>query len=433
MGATTSLASRQLSVTPGSTTETKVVVRNSGTLVDQFNIDIVGDTREWVAVEPKVMNLMPGQDGEVSIKFSPARDGSVPAGLVPFGIRVLSREEPARSSVEEGGIQVEPYTDLQVELAPKTSRCRSKAKHQVVVDNAGNYPVSVEVLTADPEEELHLSLDHNILTVAPGTSAFLKLRAKPYDRFLRGAERKHPFQVTVLAGETPPITAQGTVIQQQLLPKWLLPALIALIALAVVAATLWFTVLKPTVVSAAREAAVDAAQEENAALSEKAEKASEQAAAAEQKAAAAEQKAAAAVPGGGAAGPGPVTGPNGVDISKGSSVDFRVTTTSDPTPADDTFKTFSVNPVLPADKVLVITDVFLQNPRGDGGLIQIRRGDKILHESGLDNFRDLDLHTVGQWTFAPGESLVVAVDCDTVATPGGKCSPSVSFVGRLAG
>lgn len=435
MGATTSLASRQLSVTPGGSVDCTVQVRNNGTLVDQFTIDIVGDARGWTEAEPRVMNLMPGQDGQVAVKFAPPRNSSVPAGFVPFGVRVLSREEPAGSVVEEGAVQVEPFSDLQLELTPKTSKCRSKARHEVVVDNAGNFPVAVELIANDPDEQLKLSLDHSALTIQPGTSAFLRLTAKPHDRFLKGAERRHPFQVTALGADLPPNTTAGTVVQQQLLPKWLLPALIVLIVLAIAAVTLWFTVVKPTVQSAARETAKTEAAAAQAELKGKADTAEKKAAAAEQKAAAAEQKAAA----GGSGGPPPpppVTGSNGVDIAKGTAFDTRVGTevTAQGNPA-----LFSVSgapdPAVPGDKTLVITDLLLQNPNGDSGKIQIRRGGKTLYEFGLNNFRDYDYHSIAPLTFVPGQKLEIAVSCQTPGLPeppNGKCRPSVTFSGRIA-
>ena len=137
-------------MTPGQAIEAKVLVRNNGTLVDQYTLDIVGDSREWAEVEPRIMNLMPGQDGEATVRFSPPRNSSVPAGQMPFGVRVLSREDPPNSSVAEGVVDVEPFMDLQLELSPKSSRCRTKAVHEVVVDNSGNYPIPVEVVTYDP-------------------------------------------------------------------------------------------------------------------------------------------------------------------------------------------------------------------------------------------------------------------------------------------
>ncbi|GGS37479.1 hypothetical protein GCM10010171_35460 [Actinokineospora fastidiosa] len=428
MGATTTLAGRELAATPGETVVTTVRVHNSGPLVDQFSVDVVGEAREWTTVTPQVVNLMPGQEAEVEVAFAPPRSSQVLAGAVPFGVRVASREDPTGSRVEEGAVLVAPFTDLQLELVPKTSTCRRRARHQLVVDNAGNHPLSVELHPSDPEEQLKLSLDHAALTVEPGTSAFLKLKVRPYDRFLRGQDRRLPFQVTAVAPETPPVHANGTVVQQQLLPKWLLPALIALLVIAIALVTLWFTVLKPTLQSAAREAAVEAAEEKQAEVAAKADNAAAQAADAQQKADAAQK----AVEDGGIAPPKPsVVSPGGVDISAGSTTDFRITASA-PTAANPTdFATFTADPAPAADKTLVITDILLQNPRGDAGLLQLRRGDIVLLEVGLANFRDLDYHLVEPWTFDPGEQLVLAVSCEDPATD--TCTPAASFSGRLAG
>jgi hypothetical protein len=412
MGATTSLASRQLSVTPGGSTDASVQVRNNGTLVDQFTVDVVGDAKDWTEIEPRIINLMPGAEGTVRVKFAPPRTSAVPAGFVPFGVRVLSREEPQGSVVEEGSIQVEPFTDLKVELTPKTSKCRSKARHEVIVDNSGNFPMPVELVANDPDEALKLSLDYSTLTVQPGTSAFLKLTAKPHDRFLKGAERRHPFAVTALAGDVPPTTVQGTVVQQQLFPKWLLPALIALLALAIVAVTLWFTVLKPTITSAARETA---------------------------KTEVAAQQAAAGGGGGGAGTPPPpaITGSNGVDVTKGTTFDTRIALEVSANPNPNAFTTSgNADPAIPADKTLVITDLLLQNPHGDTGTIRILRGGKILYEFGLNNFRDYDYHSIAPLTFVPGAKLEISVSCQTPGAPEpptGKCKPSVTFSGKIAG
>lgn len=442
MGATTSLASRQLSVTPGQSVEAKVLVRNNGTLVDQFTLDIVGDSREWTEIEPRVMNLMPGTEGEATVTFAPPRESSVLAGQVPFGVRVLSREDPPNSSVAEGVVDVEPFMDLQLELSPKTSKCRSKAVHEVIVDNAGNYPIPVEVITNDPEEQLKLSLDHSSLVVQPGTSAFLKLRAKPHDRFLRGQDKRLPFAVTATAPDQPPINAEGTVVQRQLLPKWLLPVAVATLAAAVALTVLWFTLVKPTVQTSAREAAKEQAKAENAAMMEQVDQAAAKADKAEDTAAKAEKKVddmaeSGAGTGTGGGGRGATEGPNGVDISSGQAVDFRITADADPTTDAEDFESFKTpDGVIPADKTLVVTDIILQNPRGDAGTLQIKRGDDVLYETGLANFRDLDFHFLEPLVFSPDKPLTVDVSCQLPggASPAtGTCRPSVSFSGRLSG
>jgi hypothetical protein len=442
MGATTSLASRQLSVTPGQSIEAKVLVRNNGTLVDQFTLDIVGDSREWTEVEPRVMNLMPGTEGEATVTFAPPRASSVPAGQVPFGVRVLSREDPPNSSVAEGVVDVEPFMDLQLELSPKTSKCRTKAVHEVVVDNAGNYPIPVEVITNDPEEQLKLSLDHSSLVVQPGTSAFLKLRAKPHDRFLRGQDKRLPFGVTATAPDQPPVSADGTVVQQQLLPKWLLPVAVAALAAAVALTVLWFTLVKPTVQTSAREAAKEQAKAENAAMMAQVDQAQDKADKAEDKADKAEKKVddMAATGAGAGAGNGPrgaTEGPNGVDISSGQAVDFRITADAEPQTDPDEFESFKTpDKAIPADKTLVVTDIILQNPRGDAGTLLIKRGDDVLYETGLANFRDLDFHFLEPLVFSPDKPLTIDVSCQLpggTAPATGTCRPSVSFSGRLSG
>jgi hypothetical protein len=443
MGATTSLASRQLSVTPGQAVEATVLVRNNGTLVDQFTLDIVGDSREWAEVTPHVMNLMPGQDGEATVRFAPPRDSSVPAGQVPFGVRVMSREDPPNSSVAEGAVDVEPFMDLQLELSPKTSRCRTKAVHEVVVENSGNYPIPVEVITNDPEEQLKLSLDHSTLTVQPGTSAFLKLKAKPYDRFLRGADKRLPFGVTAIAQDQPPVNMDGTVVQQQMLPKWLLPAAVAVLTAAVVLAVLWFTLVKPTVQTAAREAGKSAAEEVQAELKDQAELAERRAVAAEEKANAAAKKVDEMAANGGppdgapAGGRGATTDDKGVNIADGTAVDFRITTDADAQADPAEFESFTVpNGAIPPDKTLVLTDIILQNPRGDSGTLAIKRGDDVLYATGLQNFRDMDFHFLEPWTFSPDQPLTVEVSCQLPGAPEpatGKCTPAVSFLGRLSG
>lgn len=435
MGASTSLAAAQLSVTPGDSANCTVHVRNSGLVVDQFSVDIVGDTRSWAEVETPVVNLMPGQAADVTITFRPPRDPSVRAGERPFGVRVLSREEPNTSRVEESTVHVEPFTDVQLDLAPKTSSCRRKAKHEVVVDNLGNHPVGVELVPVDDDGELKFALEHQALTVEPGTTAFVKMSAQPETRFLRGPDRRYPFAVSAAAGRVPTMSVDGTVVQKQLLPRWLLPALLALLVALAALVALWFAVLKPTVQSAAREAGERAALDKSnelaaaaVAAQEKAASAQKEAVAAQKGAVAAQEKVAKAIKDGGA-GPKPVTGPGGVDIAGGTSFDMRIAT--DTPKNGTTFATFGAGDAIPANKTLVVSDIVFQNAAGDGGRLQLRRGETVLLEVGLENFRDLDYHLSEPLVFPPGKRPVVAVNCTD--PDAGNCKPAVSFSGRLVG
>lgn len=429
MGVSTSLAATRLSVMPGDSVSCSVQVRNSGQVVDQLTVDVLGDARAWSEVETPVLNLMPGQTSEVAIHFRPPRDSSVRAGVVPFGVRTLSREEPSTSRVEESELHVEAFTDVQVELSPKTSTCRRKARHEVIIDNLGNHPAAVELVPMQDDASLRFAVERAALTVEPGTAAFVKLTVQPEQKFLRGPERRLPFTISAVVGTLPPMDAEGAVLQRQLLPKWLLPALLGLLAVALALVALWFAVLKPTVQSAAKEAASDAAARQQAVLAEQAQQAQLAASSAERKANETKEKLDKAISGGKVGGGDEVKGPGGVDLTGGQSFDLRIPTDVPKNGKD--YAPFNADAKIPAKKTLVVTDIVFQNPNGDGGTLELRRGADVLLVVGLNNFRDLDYHLTEPFVFPKGQRPVIAVNC--VTPKGAHCRPAVSFSGRLVG
>ena len=119
MAATATLASKAVTVTPGGEAVTEVRVRNSGTVVDQFTIEVLGDASAWAIVEPAVVPLFPGAEAVARIKFKPPKSSSVPARAIPFAVRVKSREDARASLVEEGVVD-----DAWVAKKPKWERYR---------------------------------------------------------------------------------------------------------------------------------------------------------------------------------------------------------------------------------------------------------------------------------------------------------------------
>jgi len=448
MGAATALPVHDLRVEPGDTTTAKMLVRNTGQVVDQYTIDVVGNCAEWTKVEPKVVNLLPGADVEVTVTFAPAKSSQVSAGVVPFGLRVLSREDPPGSAVAEGTIEVAPFSDVLVELVPRQSTSRRRGKHQVAIDNNGNQPTTVQVDARDEEEALDFRLDHKLAAIEPGAAAFIRLRAVPEKRFLKGADRQHPFIVTVVPSNADPIATRGTMTQRQLLPSWLLPLLAVLALLAIAAIVLYETVLKPEIKSVAQDAAVKAAKSQESSLVSAASSAQSAAGAASSAAAAAQAQAAqankqasqannaassvASVVKNGGAGGGP-SGQGGVDINGGTAIAFSIQTAAPPTANQNKFTTFRPSQAIPADKELVVTYMILQNPNGDAGTMEIRRGaTEALLTEGLANFRDLDHpFQVEPLNFTAAKPLEVAVNCQKPGGTAAQCQPSVLVTGRL--
>jgi hypothetical protein len=434
MGAAVVFDAPRADVEPGSDVRIGVRVRNTGQVVDQFQLDVLGDAG-WITVSPASINLLPGEEAAATIVCAPPRAPKVPAGEVTFALRVLSHEDTAGSVIEEATVTVGRYTEISAELVPRTSRGCRTGRHELAVDNLGNHPTVVEILPTDPDALLDFRVERAVITTDPGTATFVRIQARPRKRFLRGQNKTVPFQVSVVPEGNPPVVTTGTMLQEAVLPKWLLVAGVAAIAGIVALGILWFTLVRPEVRSTAREAARQENQQLAASVSAVAAKADEAAAGAE------EAKAAAGVGSGSGSSDGSSSdgsssdggGPGSTEQPRNpaeaafapSATDLRVTTEAAPgTPGE--FATFTNEPE--EGKLYWISDLVLQNPRGDSGILQVRRGDDVLFEVGLDNFRDLDYHFIQPVRFSHDAPIVVAVDCRNPGTT--TCTPSVYFTGQ---
>jgi hypothetical protein len=191
----------------------------------------------------------------------------------------------------------------------------------------------------------------------------------------------------------PPITVDGTMQQEGLIPPWLIPALIGLAALALLLVLLWFLVIKQTIQSAATQAV---APQASAATS----------------AAAAVQAAAAGAKSSGGGG-----GATGANPFGGDAYAARLVGSSSLT--------------IPADGGLSVTDLVFENPNGLTGDLKLQRfnaktnRDEVLLQLKLDNFRDLDFHFITPLTFQKNDKIEL-----TCTPPEGiTCDASVYYSG----
>jgi hypothetical protein len=188
--------------------------------------------------------------------------------------------------------------------------------------------------------------------------------------------------------------------------------LAALVALALLGAGLWFGLLKPTVASVAKDAAEEAIEEPLAELAAQAGQAADDAAAARGAAEAVEPGALPATPT-----PDPAAG--GGDESFRHRFETTVsagnTATSEPVTA-------------PEGTTLVITDMFLQNPQGDSGRLDIVVDGVDVFTDGLQNFRSLDQHVVTPIEVPAGETMTIRTNC---VEPGPALSPGTASSCRV--
>ncbi|PRY39059.1 hypothetical protein [Umezawaea tangerina] len=421
MKTTTLLGDPSLSVDPGEQVRRTIRVHNTGGVVDRFTVDVIGDAAAWTEVTPAAVNLLPDGHVEVDVVFSPPRSTAVLAGQHHVGVRVRSREDPDSSSVEEVVVEVGAFAELDAELLPSRRRSRRGARYRLAVENSGNTPMRVGIDPFDPEDDLvDIRLNRESFTLHPATVALVAVKVRPYRRFLRGEPRPHPFELRLAAEpavesdvEWTPLTVKGELVQERLLPGWVLPVLALLLVLAVALGALWFTVVAPGIKSIASEQASGAAADASLAASI-ANAAADKANGSAQDAAADLSSAAAIT----STTPPPTPSP----------LSFRVATFAAPT-TDGSFQRFGY--AAPGGKALEIGDIVLQNPRGDVGYLRVLIGETVLLETGLANFHDLTYAYSTRLRVPAGQQLVVAVNCVTPGQGSARCTAAASFSAML--
>jgi hypothetical protein len=432
MGASTSLLTTQLSVAPGSEVRAQLRVRNTGNVVDQFTLDVLGDAKAFASVQPPQISLFPGAEQTVDVVFHPAKVSSITAGVKPFAVRALSSEDPQGSSVEEGTVEVFRFDDRAAELLPRTSKGKRSATHDLAFDNRGNAPVNVRFSGLDPENQLGFEFTPPGAVAEPGTAQFVKVRVRPAKSFWRGTPKTYPFIVSVDEDGQPPTVVDGTMVQEAKLPKWFWKAVLAAIAFAVLLTILWLTLVKPQIKSAVsdRVAPIDSRLD----------------------AASIPTLPPATKPGA----PPPTTKPAGVTTAPpiggatttttgggvattaggGTTVTTAVGETVLGLPFDTRLAVQSsagtdATFVVPAGKTLSLTDILLQNPQGDAGTLTLKRNDTVLFVVVLENFRTQDLHYISPYVFKAGDKVTVTIGCTAAGPPAGQCVDAASLGGFI--
>jgi hypothetical protein len=395
MAAIATLEPISVTVEPGQQATTQVRVRNTGTIVDRFHFEVLGEPSAWSVVTPSELSLFPNAEGTVEVRFTPPRDAATHAGGVPFAVKVTSDEDEAGTVVEEGTLDMRPFRDLHAELVPRTSSGSRKALLRLAVDNRGNSAVTAAVSGADPNQVLDFSFEPPSFTAAPDSATFVKTVVRPKQRFMKGPAQSHPFQVMVDDGAGQPLVVDGTLLQESVIPDWAPRALAGLLGLLVLFLLLWFTLLKPQIKSQAKQAVDNALGTPAAATASKTSGSSG---------------------GGGSGGGGGATAaaatPSTASASGGTaapSIDGRLVVKGNSTAE------FAV----PGGKTLQVTDIVLENPNGDTGTLSIKRSGAVLLQVNMANFRDLDYHFVSPIIFTAGQRLQVTADgCAAQCTPG---------------
>ena len=125
-------------------------------------------------------------------------------------------------------------------------------------------------------------------------------------------------------------------------------------------------------------------------------------------------------------------GPSNKPVANGQATSFTLQGDKAETPGNLTSFGITDGPAIKKHQFLVITAMIMQNPDGDNGTMEIRRGSDTLLREGLQNFRDQDFHFDDEpLIFLRSAPLTLAVNCQKAGAPATTCQPSILFTGRV--
>jgi hypothetical protein len=405
-----------LPIEPGSEASVEVTVRNDSEIVDEYALQVLGETAAWATVEPGSVRLMPGTSAPARVTFRPPRESTLATGARPIGLKVSSIERPDTSTVVEGALEIGAFDALGLDLFPRTSHGSGGGKHEVSLDNRGNQRLQVQLSASDPDGLLRFRFNPPVLDSDPGTATFARLRVRHRRRFLRGPARMRPFTVFAEREGAEPVSATGTAVQEQLLPTWMLGGLVGLAALAL----LWAFFLKPQVQDTAKNAANSQVLKVIGPTGTTPTGTNGSGSGSGGSGSGGQNGGGSGSGSGGQNGSGSGTSggsgtsskPAGPPFSTRLQVSCGATCTSD-------FK-------VPDKKTLAVTDIVLGNPKNAKGTLTVRDNNTVLLVENLDNFRDLDFHFGTPISIPSGHQLVIAAKC-----AGEPCSGAALFSGTL--
>lgn len=158
----------EVTVEAGTETECEVRIRNTGTIVDEFLIELQGEAAEWAAVEPASLRLLPGSDAVARITLQPPRLPQTRAGQSVLDLRVPWAAGSERWTEEEVTVSVGRFSALQASIAPQTVEAIGPADYTLMLRSQGNDRAEVQLLASDPDEKLSFEFAPASHVIEPG-------------------------------------------------------------------------------------------------------------------------------------------------------------------------------------------------------------------------------------------------------------------------
>jgi len=289
-------------------------------------------------------------------------------------------------------VELAAHSDYTITLAPTRSRGSKRGRHIVRVANTGNVVIMLDIEAQPTEGALTVELEPPSLTIAPGSVGQVLASVTPSDTYWSGPTNDHAFTLLATSTEGCSDELVGVYQQRPQVPNWLGPAAAGAFAALFLGTIAWFAFLGPWVSDTADDAADDAIERDRVALQNRIDELEISAAEAE-------------------------------ELPLGQPTDIRLEVAPSGGNAEQDTATVDTG------TILSITDIVFENPTGAVGVVSLRRGDDVILQSELANFRDFDRHFVAPFQFGDDVEIVLDVQCRTPGAGESICPVGALLVG----
>ena len=172
----------------------------------------------WVTLPRTGLELLPRQEGSLTVDFHPPRSARSSAGT--HRMQVVVKNQTGRVVAEASAdLEVGAYESLSVDVRPNPYQSRSGGTLTLTVENQGNAVTDYRVDVLDPSDALQISVEPPQGNLAPQQERQHFIRLKPRKRNWIGDARRLPMTVTVSSSQQS-VDAMPTYIQLGLIPRW---------------------------------------------------------------------------------------------------------------------------------------------------------------------------------------------------------------------
>ncbi len=226
--------SASLTFTPGEPQTFTIVLENHGSVTAQIGLAVEGAPAEWVTLPSAEVAIAPGEREELALAITVARDPHHSAGEYPVIFRATSRDDPDAGATATALWTVRAFTEGELTLTPGSAGAHGEARYTLQLHNSGNAPLR-RTLAISAAAPLTGQIAPDTVDLDPDITATIDLTITAPRRVF-GRVRQQPFTVEAISTSATPLTTAGFFTQRPIVPLWLAPVIIVVLAAAIAGA-----------------------------------------------------------------------------------------------------------------------------------------------------------------------------------------------------